>query len=173
MFQTHISEAHKLCRLMCELHSWCSHAAEYRMIRCDLVVFSAAPALRYGWGVIDALGQYSINHLWAVSTSFLDHSKARHGFVCTNFHFNLFLTGTGGHNRRTGNSSVTPVLAQWAHVSYLSGYVEEHNDNQRMSAPLLRWLYHHSFEIWVSFTKDQQPAELSVMISMFWWCPLR
>lgn len=59
-------------------------------------------------------------------------------FVCTNLHLDVFRTGTGGYNRWTGDSSVAQVLAQRADVSYLSGHVEEHNDNQRMSAPLLR-----------------------------------
>ena len=73
-------------------------------------------------------------------------------FVCTNLHLDVFRTGTGGYNRWTGNRSVAQVLAQWTDVSHLSGYAEEHNDNQRMSAPLLRWLYHHSFKIWVRLT---------------------
>lgn len=56
----------------------------------------------------------------------------------------------GGHHGRPGDRRVAPLPAQWTHVPHLSGHVEEHNDHQRMSAPLLRWLYHHSFEIWVS-----------------------
>lgn len=108
------------------------------------------------------------SHLLAVSVSVLYHSTDKCVFVCTNLHFDLFRTGTGGYNRWTGDSSVAPVLAQWTYVSYLSGHVEEHNDDQRMSAPLLRWLYHHSFEIWVSFTIQLKPGDpLSVPVVVF------
>lgn len=65
---------------------------------------------------------------------------------------NVYLSGKGGDHRWTGDRCVPPIPAQWTHVSDLSGHVKEHNDHQRMSAPLLCWLYHHSFEIWVSLS---------------------
>lgn len=72
----------------------------------------------------------------------------------------------GGHRRRDWGGGVSSLAAQRADVSHLSGHAEEHNDHQRVSAPLLLRLHRHRPAIWVK-TLQRELLQFSVFNFLF------